>query len=48
MSWTFALKNVQHHRDKAVHGVGVLASSVLKVVWAQRVKGSECQRVAIN
>jgi hypothetical protein len=48
VGWLLQLKNVQHHRDKAVNRVGVLTGGIPEVVWAQRVKGAKCQRVPVN
>jgi hypothetical protein len=48
VGWFLQLKNVQHHGDKAVNRICVLAGSVFEVVWAQSVKGAKCQRVSVN
>ena len=48
VGWLLKFKNVQHHRDEAVHRIGVLAGSVLEVIWAQRIEGAKGQRVPVN
>jgi hypothetical protein len=48
VSWLLKLQNVQHHGDKAVNRIGVLAGSIFEVIWAQRIESAKCQRVPVN
>ena len=42
MRWFFGLEDVQHHRYKSVHSIGVLTLSIFKVLSIERIKGSKC------